>query len=363
MADEGIRVKKVLLVAPRMQARGTSEHAVNLARELKESGVEVAVFCAAGPVLVNLERQGIPFRTFPHLEDFGLHWGERRAFVAAVREFAPEIIHAQGFGVAGGLRRIGKDSAPPLVLTAHWVPGHSRRLRRLTRRLRGIIATTQDVREELVNDCGVARSKVRVIPNGIDVERLDEHEVPPIFSNVVPAVGSLGPIEEERGHELFVRAAAILVRKCPAVQFVIAGEGRELPSLTRLVASLGLDRAVTLARDLTAYEDVLDALDVVVQSSQVDVSGYSILEAMGHGRPVIAFNTGTACEIIEDRTTGLLIPKGDVAALASAIEMLIGNPNLARQMGQNARQSVRERFDARTLARQTLEYYADLLSP
>jgi glycosyltransferase involved in cell wall biosynthesis len=357
MADEGVRVKNVLLVAPRMQARGTSEHTVNLARELKEAGVEVAVFCAPGPVLTTLERDGIPFQTFPHLERFGFRWGERRAFVTAVERFAP-----QGFAVARALMHLAKGSRPPLVLTAHWVPARCRRLRRLTRRFRGIIATTQDVREELVNDCGVARAKVRVIPNGIDVARLEEHQVPPIFGNVVPAVGSLGPIEEERGHELFVRAAAIVVRKWPSVQFVIAGEGRELPGLARLVAALGLDRAVTLARDLTAYEDVLDALDVVVQSSLVDVSGYSILEAMGHGRPVIAFNTGTACEIIEDRATGLLIPKGDVDALAAAIETLIGNPNLARQIGQNAREAVRERFDARVLARQMLQYYADLLA-
>lgn len=362
MADESVRVKKVLLVAPRMQARGTSEHAVNLARELRGAGVEVAVFCAPGPMLATLERAGIPFRTFPHLEGFGLRWGERRAFVAAVGEFAPQIVHAQGFDAAEALMHVGKASRPPLVLTAHWVPARRGRLRRLARRFRGIIATTQDVREELVNDCGVARAKVRVIPNGIDVARLDQHEVPPIFSNVVPAVGSLGPIEEERGHELFVRAAAIVVHKWPAVQFVIAGEGRELPGLARLVAAMGLDRAVTLARDLTAYEDVLDALDVVVQSSLVDVSGYSILEAMGHGRPVVAFNTGTACEIIEDRTTGLLIPKGDIGALAAAIETLIGNPSLARQMGQNALKSVRERFDARVLARQTIQYYADLLA-
>ncbi|NLW49774.1 MAG: glycosyltransferase family 4 protein [Candidatus Brocadiaceae bacterium] len=362
MADTDARVKKVLLVAPRMQARGTSEYTVNLARELKAAGLEVAVFCGPGRMLTMLEREGIPFRTFPYIEGFGLRCGARRSFLAAIAGFDPQIIHVQGFTVARALHPLRRGRSAALVLTAHWVPARCRRLHRLTRCFHGIIATTQDVREELVNDCGVARGRVRVIPNGIDVARLEEHEVPPIFRNAVPAVGSLGPIEEERGHELFVRAAAIVMRRWPAVQFVIAGEGRELPGLTRLVGALGLDRAVTLARDLTAYEDVLDALDVVVQSSQVDVSGYSILEAMGHGRPVIAFNTGTACEIIEDRRTGLLVPKGEVEALAGAMESLIGNPSMARQMGQNARQAVRDKFDVRTLARQTLDYYTQLLS-
>ena len=72
-----------------------------------------------------------------------------------------------------------------------------------------------------------------------------------------------------------------------------------MPPLRRLASSLGLDSYVTFVDDLYSYDQVLDATDVVVQSSQVDVSGFSILKAMGYGRPVIAFNTGTACEIIE----------------------------------------------------------------
>lgn len=362
MSPETTKLKRVLLVAPRLEARGTSEYSVNLARELSGLGVEVEVCCAPGPMLAMLDGRGIRLRTFAHLERFGLHVGERRSFQGAVAQFAPQIVHAQSVRVAAALKGLDGLDGAPLVLTVHWVPPECGKLRRLARRFNGIIAPTQTVREELVNDCHVARDRVRVIPNGIDVSDLASRCASPIFSSPVPAVGSLGPIEQDRGHELFVRAAALVARNWPAVQFVVAGEGEGLPKLRKLVASLGLERTVTLARDFTSYQEVLDALDVVVQSSQVDVSGYSILEAMGRGRPVIAFNTGTACEIIEDRETGLLIPKGDVPALAAAIEGLISNPATARQMGENARMAVREKFDVRTLALQTLQYYAGLLA-
>jgi glycosyltransferase involved in cell wall biosynthesis len=248
------------------------------------------------------------------------------------------------------------------VLTVHWLPRRPRQLRRLSRCLAGVIATTQAAREALVNQSGVERAKIKVIRNGIDVARLEGRDVPAIFSSPTPVVGSLGPIEERRGHELFVRAASLLKGRDAEAQFVVAGEGAGLRALRKLVANLGLERRLTVATDFVAYEEVLEALDVVVQSSQVDVSGFSILEAMGHGRPVVAFNTGTACEIVEDRKTGLLVPKGDVEALAAAIEELVGDPEAARLMGQNARRAVRERFDVRTIARETLRYYAGIIS-
>ena len=225
-----------------------------------------------------------------------------------------------------------------------------------------MIAATQSVREGMVNRCGVEKQKVKVIANGIDLERLARHEMPPIFASEVPAVGSLGPIEAQRGHELFVQAAARLVGQGVRAQFVVAGQGDELPGIRKLVRNMGLQHEVTIAPDFASYVDVLGALDLVVQSSQVDVSGVSILEAMACGRPVIAFNTGTACELIEDGRTGVLVPKGDVDALADAIERLMANKDEARQMALNAQERVRQRYDIRAVAAETLAYYAAVLS-
>ncbi|MHC4789130.1 MAG: glycosyltransferase family 4 protein [Planctomycetota bacterium] len=361
MAENSVQVTKVLLVAPQLEPRGTSEYTLNLAKELTDASVDVAVFCAPGPILDTLAQLGVPVQTFDHLEGLGLRFGEQKRFLRAVGDLEPQLVHAQSFRVASSLGLLIRRTSLPSLLTVHWLPARPGALKRVSRRLAGIIATTQAVREGLVNQCGVERSKIRVISNGIDVDRLEARDIAPIFRSQAPVVGSLGPIEEKRGHELFVRAASLLRGRRPDVQFVVAGEGDELPELRRLIANLGLERCVTLATGFSAYEDILDALDVVVQSSQVDVSGFSILEAMGHGRPVIAFNTGTACEIIEDRKTGLLVPKGDVTALAEAIEELIGDLDAARRIGERARQTVREKFNVQTIARKTLQFYADVL--
>lgn len=358
---EGPRVDRVLMVAPCLTSRGTSEYALSLARRLPDLGVAVSVFCGPGPMVQALRDSDAECQVFEHVEALGLHVLERRRLVAACADWHPSIVHAQALRVAGASITVAAACGVPGVVTAHWVPPERRRVRRVCRRMAGVIAASQAVREGLVNDCGVARNRIRVIHNGVDIDRLDGDRVGPIFGTRVPVVGSLGPIEERRGHELFVRAVALVAKRLPGVQFVVAGEGHGLPALRRLVAGLGLDRRVTLATDFGSYADVLEALDVVVQSSQVDVSGFSILEAMSYGRPVIAFNTGTACEIVEDGKTGLLIPKGDVEALAAAISRLLEDRGTAVEMGAAARATVAEKFDARTLARATLDYYEDVL--
>ncbi len=362
MAQETVPVRKVLLVAPQMEARGTSEYTVNLATELKGSGVEVVVFCVPGPTVSVLEREGVSVRVFERLRGVAFRLAQRK-FLAAVDEFSPQLAHAHSYratSVLKCLRRQRGDVAR--VLTLHGLPEGLRALRRLARLVDGIIATTQSVREGLVNQCRVDRRKIQVIHNGIDVEGLARRDIPPIFQAESPAIGSVGPIEEGRGHELFVRASSLLVRGGLTAQFVIAGEGDALPGLRDLIGRLGMERYVTLASDFAEYEDVLGALDVVVQSSLVDVSGFSILEAMGHRRPVVAFNTGTACEMIEDGRTGFLVPKGDVEALAAAIKRLITEKDRAREMGECAWQNVKEKFDIKAIARRTLQFYADVLA-
>ncbi|MFW6189572.1 MAG: glycosyltransferase family 4 protein [Planctomycetota bacterium] len=362
MPRETTEVRKVLLLTPEMEARGISECSYNLACELQRMEVEVAVFCAPGPMLDRLPRAGIPVRKFEHLEGMGLHFGEQKKFLSAAEEFSPQIVHGHSFRVAGALKLLLKNSELPAVLTLHRPPSGGRGLRKLSQRLAGLIATTQSVRAKLVNRCGVDKQKVKVIHNGIDAKRLKGRDIPPAFRSGTPAVGSLGPIEEEHGHELFVRAAEVLVERGVKAEFVVAGQGQELPEIRALIDRAGLQHFVTVAADFSAYEDVLGALDVVVQSSQVDVSGFSILEAMAHARPVVAFNTGTACEIIEDEKTGLLVPKGDINALAGSLQRLIEDTGWARAMGERGQAVVQDEFSIRTMTLETLRYYASVLS-
>jgi len=358
MTDGNSHLKRVLFVAPRLEARGTSEYTLNLAEEFSKRGIEVLVAGVTGPMLSAFRGAGIRVVTFDRLESRWFTLMDRGAFREMVIEFDPQVVHLQSVRVERALGVIKKYTDAPVLVTVHWRPEARRSFGRLSGRVEGIIATSEAVRKQVVDECHVDENKVNVIHNGLNLERIQTH---PIFCSSQPVVGCIGPVEDQRGQGWFVRAAARLLDSGKAAQFVIAGEGSELPRIRKLVRKLGLQGHFTFVSGFSRYKEILDALDVVVQSSLMDISGYSILEAMGHGRPVIAFNTGTAREILEDHTTGRVVKRGNVQELANAIAEITEQTELARKMGERARRRVTENFNVKKIARQTSGLYHRLL--
>jgi glycosyltransferase involved in cell wall biosynthesis len=88
-----------------------------------------------------------------------------------------------------------------------------------------------------------------------------------------------------------------------------------------------------------------------------------VLEAMGEGALVVASRHAGIGEAVEDGRTGLLVPPGDASALAAALRQLIDVPEMAGEMGVNARQVALEKFDAMTQSRRLEEILLDVISP
>ncbi len=362
MRENKSEVERILFVAPEMRARGTNEYIVHLAKELRRRGIHVAVFCGPGPMLKVLMENDIPVQTFDRLGEKRLSGSNRERLETSISEFHPQVIHAQTAGVARLINGLNIEIDVPVLLTLHAVPKKARVVRSLVPDVAGIVATSQYLREELVNECGVEKSAIRVIPNGIDMDELAREEIRPIFQDGVPVVGCVGPVEKARGHKLFIRAADNIIRHGHNWQFLVAGEGELLPELRKMSTEMGLDDSLTFVGNFSSYAEILDAVDVVVQSAQVQVSGFSILDAMGRGRPVVAFNTGTACELIDSGSTGLIVPMDDVESLTDRIRELVGHPDKARRMGEAARRQVAETFNIRTITSDVVALYEEVLT-
>jgi glycosyltransferase involved in cell wall biosynthesis len=91
-----------------------------------------------------------------------------------------------------------------------------------------------------------------------------------------------------------------------------------------------------------------------------ELLGLVALEAMASGTPVVASHVGGLTEVVIDGETGFLTPPGDIPALHQRLEQLLGNPALARRMGENARALVLERFTWVKVAERCLQAYTDL---
>lgn len=137
-----------------------------------------------------------------------------------------------------------------------------------------------------------------------------------------------------------VRAFAILRAARPAARLSIAGSGTEGAALARLIDLLGLAGAVAFRGALSreAMADLYRSATLVLNSSVVDNTPNSLLEAMACGVPIVSSNVGGIPYLVQDGTTALLVPSRDPAAMAKAMNTLLDDPALADRLVANGLQ-------------------------
>jgi glycosyltransferase involved in cell wall biosynthesis len=204
-----------------------------------------------------------------------------------------------------------------------------------------------------------------VVPNGVEVreiapDRRIEFRRRYGISEGDIVVTQVCWMVEEKGVEVMLRAAAMVLRKYPKVRFVFVGDGQELPKYRKLAIDLGIDGAVTFTGLLNNPTDmgVFDASDIYCQPSVwQEACPLAVLEAMSVKLPVIASNTGGLPELVEDEVTGLLVPVGGSAEIHTALERLISDPSLRRRMGEAGCQSVLRKHHIQEVASKYVDIF------
>lgn len=229
------------------------------------------------------------------------------------------------------------------------------------------IATSQAVTRPL--PCS---SKVEVVPNGLELEIYDPRLEGVTFrqelslASDVPLVGIVGRIRPWKGQTLFLEAASRVASQDSRVRFLVVGEtifpGRPcLEGLKDLAQRLGLGERVIFTGYRQDIPRVLASLDILVHCSQAEPFGRVLVEGMAMAKPIVAFADGAVPEIVKDGETGLLVPPGDVGALAQAVLSLLGNGEQRQEMGRRGRERAEANFDVRPLTRRVEEIYRFLL--
>lgn len=163
-------------------------------------------------------------------------------------------------------------------------------------------------------------------------------------------VGIIGRISATKGQDIFLRAAAQVLRRLPTVRFQVIGSAffsdlayeEEIHGLAR---SLGIAAAVEFIGFVSDVAARLHALDVfVLASTTPEPFGQILVEAMAAGKPVIATDAGGVPEIVTRQQTGLLVPPGDVDQLADAICQLLSHPEETAAMARRGQERAAERF-------------------
>jgi glycosyltransferase involved in cell wall biosynthesis len=156
-----------------------------------------------------------------------------------------------------------------------------------------------------------------------------------------PFVLALGRLDAVKGHAELLQAFACCAAAA-GYDLVIVGHGPERARLEELARTLGIDARVRFTGALPDPTPLLRSAAFFALSSRYEGFPNALLEAMAHGLAAVATDTGAgACELIEHETSGLLVPPGDRAALAAALERLCADEALRATLGEAARARAR----------------------
>jgi glycosyltransferase involved in cell wall biosynthesis len=220
-----------------------------------------------------------------------------------------------------------------------------------------ILFVSEAARRALPLPSGAVR-KARVVYNGVDSNEFRPGlpaEAVRLELGLQPGqrlVAAIGDLEERKGQEYLVRVCVRVREVFPDIRFLFVGDvasgGRQIDydqRVKNLARELGVEANTLFVGRRSDIPSLLNAVDLVVQPSLIEAFPLAVLEAGACGVPVVASATGGLLEIIADGETGLLVPPGDVKALAEAILALLGDGSRRRAMGVAARQRIERLFD------------------
>jgi glycosyltransferase involved in cell wall biosynthesis len=391
---------------------GLERHVADLVGHLSGSGVAVTLITrppragigvgdmrgASGVTL-----QSVPYRTFPFAGRRGTTildrstaypiFGMRAGRVAEALAVAGrvDIVHALGAAGLGyaAARRRGSVTVPfvfnPQGLEefggidgryggrpAKWFGYGPLRwaVRRCARAADCVIATDRAIEPAIRRHLGVGSDRLRLVPNAVDVPACEAFAGPPEGVAIRAANGigtdetillSVGRLEQNKGFHLLARALGSLLAR--PWRWVLIGDGPFRPAIARAASDAGIAGRTHFAgrvddRDLHAW---YEAATVFVHPTLYEGSSLVTLEAMAHGRAVVATTAGGLPDKVRDGETGWLVEPGRPDALSSVLGRALEHPGRLPEMGAAGRALVESGFSWDAVVRKQLNVYAELV--
>jgi len=232
------------------------------------------------------------------------------------------------------------------------------------------VIATADAAAENLRALGIPKHKISVIINGsLPVRAVSEAELDATHEQYSIqkgdfTVGICARLEDCKGHDTFLSAAAILRQMHPEIpfRFLIVGDGSRQAELKRLTAYLGLEDCVTFTGFVPDMALLYRILRINVNCSRgTETSCLAISEGMSVGLPTVASNYGGNVSMIGESGAGILFPVGDAEALANAILQIAENEELEKRMRECARERYLSHFTAEKMSREVQDVYLKIL--
>ena len=288
-----------------------------------------------------------------------------------------DILHFHLFGANLCAKPLAVMSGHPAIVVHDQCNDASREKNRLllaadafwNRCSNRVIAVSESTRDYLLYREDLPDDLVTMIPNGIDTElfkpasELQRGESRDAFG--IPresfVIGGVGRLVAQKNFSLFMDVAARVLSGNPSAMFVIAGTGTEDEALKEKAEALGISDRVRFLGHVSDRFALYHAFDALLMTSDFEGTPMVLLEAMSCELPVVASAVDGIAEVCTNGHDSLLLPPGDVAGFAGALEGILQDDGLRDTLGMNARNTILERYEIRHLVRRIEGIYEEVL--
>ena len=366
---------------------GTEKQVLNLIKRLDREKYEVFLGCLGcwGDLLEDVKNECLAIDEYPINHMYGYRTlRQQLKFSRSLAQRNIQLVHSYNFysnvfcvpaaryarvPCVASIRSLGVYLTPMQCRVHNWVC-----------RLADVVLVNAEAIRRWMLEQGFPERKLRVIRNGVDFARFQGMEDNGALRQELgiprnaPVVVMLSRLDSNKGAEYFLEAAPRIVRNCPDAHFLVVGEGRVFDGNYGLQPDLALSqqlhqRALQLGMGDRMHftgmrsdvPDILAMAAVSVLPSFSEGISNTLLESMAAGVAVVATNVGGTPEVIRNGHDGLLVPPGNVEAIADAVSSILLNPLLATRLSVQGRERVSKTFTFDNMVRQTEEVYAEIL--
>ncbi|MDE3197829.1 MAG: glycosyltransferase [Acidobacteriota bacterium] len=354
---------------------GAETMMVSLARSLEalHCRCTIAALLASGAVGSDLvsaaERQGLRVEVISCRGKWDS--GSVYAIKKLMRTFRADILHTHGYKADLYGFVSAMSSSIGLIATCHNWPDKALAMRayanidRFALRKFDAVATASPVILKTLIRSGIPEAKLRMIPNGLDLE-VFRPGAPALRESLGlgdrPVIGFVGRLVAGKGVQYLIYSAVDVLAHYPDAVFLIVGEGPQRKELEGLAISEKVDHAFRFLGVRSDMANVYASMDMVVLPSLDECMPMCVLEAMACSKPVIATRVGAVPDLVSEGVSGYLLDPKDVRGLSAAIQSLLASPELRVRMGEAGLNRVRESFSSGRVAKQYLDLYEHVLA-
>ncbi len=369
-------MKRILNIISDTNIGGAGRVILNYLNYTDRSQFETLVAVPRGSLLKEpLEKAGAKVYEVDGMADRSYHKDDVKLLQTLIREVKPDLVHTHG-ALSGRIAAkrchvpvvYSRHSAFPVPAKLRYPPG--RWVNKLVNEHYAdrIIAVSPATRDNLT-DGGISPKKITVVMNGVaPVERTAPEDRVALRESLgigedTVVFGILARIEDYKGHLYLVEAARLLKQRgVTGFRVLIAGTGAFEKEVAQAVEQSQVGDVVNMLGFRSDVARLLGALDVQLNASYgTEATSLALLEGMSLGLPTIASDYGGNPWVIQDGEQGLLFPSRNAAALADAMERLIKDPALRRDLGRRALERFEREFTGEVFARNTEKIYLDML--